>query len=747
MRHTVLTSMFALMAGSTITMPAIGQDFSGTISEEGGSAEFTVSLEAGQLVTLTTYSDENYDTVLRLLGADGKPLAENDDMPSGSLQSQIIFMPSESGDYTASVSGYGGATGSFELNVTAGLDVGLSGDATRISEDQLTLGRGNDHRIPVDLAADDILVATTYAISDELDTTLTLYAADGEVLAVNDDMEPGVLNSQIIFQASEDMRVEIQPGTFNNTGSGDIVLSLATDPHATVPFDFSTIEGELIEAHTGQIDNRTQTIAYPIELAAGQTVYAVAETTSGDLDTVLRLLDPEGNPVALNDDRGDGSLNSAVAHTARESGTYTVSMERYRSGDSSGDFQLQILDVDRSVVQVLQDLLDRVVTLTGETRIITTEDFVVHYTLEGVDASSEEYAIQVGDALQEILDIQINRMGWAEPVRDEDGMYRVFIADADGSLGVAYPVQVTFDNPHTDERENTAARAVLQIENDFRGLGKEASAFSLMRATATHEFNHVIQFGYDSEEALGWLYEATASWIETVTVGSDQDATDYVATDYEAPEICWTTHEEGYDYAQWTLLQSIADVHGENMIVRFWENTVDMDGFETMSAALETADTTLIDAVLRWRAQNFARDYDLAPHFDTSVRLQHTLSEEGRWTTKGGLEQTGANYIELAMDGRYNIALESDASLELVALTHSGDQVHVTPLGSEGVIDTTGNDYTALMVFNRALPETPGECAGSGYSLTVSSSRAGVASPAYSFSAEHFTPLVGVESN
>ena len=363
MRHTVLTSMFALMAGSAITLAAIGQDFSGSISEEGGSAEFTVSLEAGQLVTLTTYSDENFDTILRLLGTDGKPLAENDDMPSGSLQSQIIYMPSESGDYTASVSGYGGATGSFELNVTAGLEVGLSGDATRISEDQLTLGRGNDHRIPVDLAADDILVATTFALGDELDTTLTLYAADGEVLAVNDDMEPGVFNSQIIFQASEDMRVEIQPGTFNNTGSGDIVLSLATDPHASVPFDFSTIEGELIEAHTGQIDNETQTIAYPIEVSEGQTIYAVAETTSGDLDTVLRLLDPSGNPVALNDDRGDGSLNSAVGHTARESGTYTVSMERYRSGDSSGEFQLQILNVDRSVVQVLQDLLDRVVTL------------------------------------------------------------------------------------------------------------------------------------------------------------------------------------------------------------------------------------------------------------------------------------------------------------------------------------------------------------------------------------------------
>ena len=101
-------------------------------------------------------------------------------------------------------------------------------------------------------------------------------------------------------------------------------------------------------------------------------------------------------------------------------------------------------------MQLLQDLLDRVVTLSGETRIITTDDFVVHYTLDGVDASSEDYAIQVGDVLQDMLDIQVDRMGWVEPVRDEDGMYRAFIADADGPMGVTYPVQIIFDNPNAD---------------------------------------------------------------------------------------------------------------------------------------------------------------------------------------------------------------------------------------------------------------------------------------------------------
>ena len=126
------------------------------------------------------------------------------------------------------------------------------------------------------------------------------------------------------------------------------------------------------------------------------------------------------------------------------------------------------------------------------------------------------------------------------------------------------------------------------------------------------------------------------------------------------------------------------------------------------------------------------------------VRIEPaTISASSDWHTISEL----AASIELALDGRYNIAVESDANLELVALSQSGNQVHVTPLGNEGVVDTTNNDYTALMVFNRALPDTPGDCSGAGYSLAISSSRAGVASPAYSFSAEHFTPLVGIEGN
>jgi hypothetical protein len=736
----------SVVAGLCLAGSAFAQDqgfgvFEGEVTEAAPSAEYPLTLDAGSIVTLSTDSIENFDTILTLIGPDGKPLAENDDREPGNLQSLIVHRVEMSGTYTVAVTGYGGGTGVFELTVQDGIETGLSDEAQVLASDIVTLDAGNTSLTrTVDLAVEDIFVATTFALTDTLDTTLTLTGPSGEILLQNDDRGDGSLNSQLVFQAEAAGRYTVEVGSYSGSDAGDLVLSLAIDPNAEVPFDFAGVEGEDLGEFSGNINDANPEQAYPVELEAGQTIYAVLDTVDGDLDPVVRLLDPDGHAVAVNDDRGDGSLNSALAYTATQAGTYTVNVERYRAATSAGGYSLILRLVDAETVSVLQALRDNIIRLSGEVLSYDTEDFRVFYTLEGRDASTEEYALSVGVTLQEVYDAQINRIGWAEPIRDDEGLFRAYISDAGGSMGVTYPVQIVFDNPNTlDKRENMAARTVFLVENDFRGLGKEAPVHALMRATATHEFNHVVQFGYDAEEALDWLYEATASWTETTTVGADQDATDYVSTDYEMPQICWTTAESGFDYAQWTLLQSIADQFGEGIVVEFWENTVDMDGFETMAVSLERAGTTLPDTIRRWRAQNFARDYQLAPLFDATVAVAHTMDAPGRYSAKGGLEETGANYILLdGMSGQYQVSLDGAEGLEVVLLGQAGNAVQVIPLGTAGAIDTTGFEQAALMVFNRTLPARPGQCSSTGYALDVSEGSGRMPAPAYSFSAAHF---------
>lgn len=739
MRGWIAFVALVLMAGSAAGQTS-SQHLSGEVSARAPRVSFPIQVEAGQVLTLTTESDE-LDTVLTLNAPNGRRLAQNDDVQQGILTSRIVHVAREAGTFTAIVTGFNGSRGQFGLNVSFGAGGDLSNEARVLRDETVTLNRQRtEARYPIDLAANDIFVATTLALTENLDTTLTLLDSHGTIVATSDDRGDGTLNSQIVFQSGAAGHFELVASTYNAAGNGQFALSLALDPRARAPFNFATVERTEIERHEGSLSVEQPTREFPIRLAAGQTLLAVSEATTGDLDTVLTLNDPDGFPVAINDDRGDGSLNSAFAYTAAAAGTYTVELSRYQASNNSGDFRLVLSSVDASVATALQALADNSVTLTGTEQIIETPNFRVHYTLEGRDATTEPYARATANALEMVLREQVERIGWAAPIRDPDGRYRAYIGQANGNMGYTKPVEMVFDNRNTPSvRERAAARAVLVIDNDFRGMGKKAPPESLMRATATHEFNHVIQFGYDSIEGLNWLYESTASWTETVTVGDDQDATDYVELDYASPGTCWTTNQPGFNYAQWTLLQSLADVYGDRFIVRIWENSVEYDGFETMSRSLDSVGTTIPEALRRWRVQNFARDYDLAPHFTRTVDKAGTISRDGQWAPRGRIEQLGANYVSVNVRGPRNYAVRGD-NLELVGLGRRNGQIEVIPLGRSGVFDASQFEDATLMVFNNAVPRAPGECSGVSYSITTSAATGPMAAPQYHFSAQHFAP-------
>lgn len=741
MRLSIAFIALVLVTASAVAQPR-GQSFSGALTRNAPRASFELELQPGQVVTLTTSSTTGLDTVLALNGPNGRRVAENDDVQPGVLTSRVVYVARAAGRHTAVITGYNGATGAFELDVAYGLDVGLSDAARTLREETLTFDRRQtDHHVAVDLNADDIFVASTYALTEGLDTTLTLTDPAGAILAQSDDRGDGTLNSQIVYQVARAGRYEVVASTYGGNGSGDFVLSLATDPNARAPFNFASIEGTELARHEGELNDALTSREYPISLAAGQTLFVTSDATSGNLDTMLRLNGPDGFPVAANDDRGDGTLNSAIAYTAPAAGAYEVQLSRYRQSSTSGGFRLVLSSVDASVVDTLQALVEDPVELSGPEQVIETRDFRLFYTTEGRDASTPDYARATADALQEVLEAQVTRIGWAAPVRDRDGRYRAYIADAAGSMGYTKAVQMVFDNPNTaNVREVAAARGVFVIDNDFVGMGKKAPPESLMRATATHEFNHVVQYGYDSEEGLAWLYEATASWTETVTVGSDQDATDYVATDFAAPELCWTTNARGHNYAQWTLLQSLADSYGQRIVVKLWENSITQDGMDTMSATLASVGATIPDTLQRWRVQNFARDYALAPRFTRNVALAGTIRRDGSWTPRARIEQLGASYVALQARGPRTYALRGDSNLELLGLGRRGGQIEVVRLGRAGVFDASAYDYAALMVFNRAVPRTPGDCSGATYSINVTAASGAMAAPHYQFSAAHFVP-------
>lgn len=155
--------------------------------------------------------------------------------------------------------------------------------------------------------------------SEDFDTYLHIYDASGEEIAYDDD-SGGNLDAFVIFTAPADGIYTVGIDSFQDGASGDYVLSISHP--ITVISSFLAAKGPTDTA---------------IEVEEGVTYFVFAD--SDEFDTVLRVLDVNSDEVVANDDRNDGSTNSFVRFTASSTGTYTVRVGGYESGDT-GQFSI-----------------------------------------------------------------------------------------------------------------------------------------------------------------------------------------------------------------------------------------------------------------------------------------------------------------------------------------------------------------------------------------------------------------------
>jgi len=99
---------------------------------------------------------------------------------------------------------------------------------------------------------------------------------------------------------------------------------------------------------TDQIDDDHPYHSYRFEGQLGDTVSAVVKRTSGSLDTLIALLDTNGNLLAINDDSAADTTDSAInGARLRHSGTYLIVVTRYAQmiGATAGGFELTVTGV------------------------------------------------------------------------------------------------------------------------------------------------------------------------------------------------------------------------------------------------------------------------------------------------------------------------------------------------------------------------------------------------------------------
>lgn len=510
--------------------------------------------------------------------------------------------------------------------------------------------------------------------------------------------------------------------------------------------------------YDGFIDDDVTAKTYTFEMRAGQAVAVLAEATSGDLDTFIRLFDPDGDLISENDDYGFDSFDSALGYVAEVSGTYTLEMTRYEGefgGGSSGYFQLSITLGDPIILEEFTPLIR--VELSGDMLRRETEHFVIHYTERGGDRVEEGYVDDVAEAVELAWQIQVEQLGWPAPPSDNglggDARYDIYLKEIVGSestLGYTARENIVGDNPNSPDVETAAATSYIVLDNDYDDTEDTSSdSIGLMRTTMIHEFNHALQFGFDGQEPTSWIFEATAVWMETAGAGKDQDATGYIEYAYTYPELCFGTIDDPQDgllqYGEWTFVQSLIDQHGDNIVIDVWESFAKYDGFEAIERALAPYNDTLVNAMERMRVQDLARDYALAPEFNATVYLEETITDTGRWTYSGqGIQELGTNYFRVDVDaGEYSAALINDnGDLRLWAIGIIGNTLEATPLERGGNFDTSLYDDMYLMVFNPDYDDDLTDCIYEDYDIEVRPASSGrVSQPTLTFSARYYEAL------
>jgi hypothetical protein len=170
-----------------------------------------------------------------------------------------------------------------------------------------------------------------------LDPVLSIYDAAGNQVAFNDDANG--LNSALTYVAPQNGDVFVEARAYSEGETGQYRLSVSSTeiPPDDAGNDASTRNRVNVgRAVNGQLEYEGDVDWYRLSTRTG-TRYSVTLNGSGDTpvgDPYLRVIDSEGNDIAVNDD-ADG-LNSALQFTVQNNGSVFVEARAYADAYTGG---------------------------------------------------------------------------------------------------------------------------------------------------------------------------------------------------------------------------------------------------------------------------------------------------------------------------------------------------------------------------------------------------------------------------
>lgn len=270
--------------------------------------------------------------------------------------------------------------------------------------------------------------------------------------------------------------------------------------------------------------------------------------------------------------------------------------------------------------------------------------FCVHWVEQGLDAPN--LADRDGDAIPDFVErvlrvaervhaVENGRLGWREPRSDgriggRNGKTDVYLSQIGGELfGYAAPDRGQATRRHRIPRR---LHGYLVLDNDYSPFEFPGTKpFSDLAVTFAHEYNHILQFGYDAYQDP-WLAESTATWMEDQVFNGIDDYLRYVRRWVKLWETPLTTSSiKQYGSAVW--IQWLARRHGPEVIRKIWAGAIDAKpgGFSVASCerALRAVGRTHLSrefarfaaAVPEWRIGRGFRESRLFPDMERQGHL------------------------------------------------------------------------------------------------------------------------------
>jgi len=331
-----------------------------------------------------------------------------------------------------------------------------------------------------------------------------------------------------------------------------------------------------------------------------------------------------------------------------------------------------------------------------------TRHFCVHWVEVGLDAPnlSDRDSDGIPDFVERVLRVaervhrvENGKLGWREPRSDgrqggRNGKTDVYLSQIGGELfGYAAPDRGQATEEHRIPRR---LHGYLVLDNDY-------SAFEFpgtkpvedLQVTFAHEYNHILQFGYDAYQDP-WFAEASATWMEDQVYNGINDYLRYVRRWVKLFDTPLTANSiKEYGSTVWN--KWLAHRYGRSIIRKTWARAVHTKpgGFSVSAydSAIEAAGSSTFSRdfarfardLPEWRTDTVFPEGDSYP----DVSRQGSLPPSGQVLDRS-LNHTTFQLLRVHARGGRGIVVRAvapqgiSAGLALVGRTGSERHGHVT---------------------------------------------------------------------